>query len=125
VTPPAGLKAEGLKALRPSVDASFVPMVDYLLCLCGDASGFAPLAADWRSHHQQEDNWTSMVYRAAAVLNDDSLTPTLEEIYHSFPDKTNSWPLKKFYWTIRTMTGPKVMELRKQMRDEVGMNNLR
>lgn len=32
---------------------------------------------------------------------------------------------RAFYWTIRTMEGPEVLRLRKQMRDDLGMENLR
>ena len=33
--------------------------------------------------------------------------------------------MKEFYWTIRFMTGPEVLKLRKEIRDQVGMAALR
>jgi hypothetical protein len=33
--------------------------------------------------------------------------------------------LREFYWTIRDMSDPNVIKLRKQIRDEVGMDHLR
>ena len=35
------------------------------------------------------------------------------------------YELGDFYWTIRIIDGPNVLRLRKQMRQEVGMTNLR
>ena len=55
------------------------------------------------------------------MLDDDSQTPILAEIYK----KQRDWQHREFYWTIRSMHGPAVLQLRKQIRDEVGMDNLR
>ena len=33
--------------------------------------------------------------------------------------------MSDFYWTIRIMSGPEILKFRKQIRDEVGMENLR
>ena len=38
------------------------------------------------------------------------------------PDLT--YEVSEFYWTIRIMTGPDILKFRKQIRDEVGMNQL-
>jgi hypothetical protein len=32
--------------------------------------------------------------------------------------------VKDFYWTIRTMTGPQILALRKKIREEVGIAHL-
>jgi hypothetical protein len=50
----------------------------------------------------------------------------LEEIYKKLSATRNgSYYMKSFYWTIRSMHGAEVLKLRKQIRDEVGMDNLR
>ena len=75
----------------------------------------------WREHQATDKAWQRLVYRAIAALNDDEQTPVLEDIYHSH----ERYEMRELYWTIRGMTGPKALELRKQMRKEVGMENLR
>ena len=37
----------------------------------------------------------------------------------------DSLDLKDFYWTIRGMKGPEILEFRKRIRDEIGLQNLR
>ena len=56
-------------------------------------------------------------------MDDDSNTPILADIYGSF-DKQD-YDIKRFYWTIRSMHRPKILALRKKVRDEVGMERLR
>jgi hypothetical protein len=89
----------------------------------GKHQGLAPLLSYWNS--QKGDRWNSsnqIVYKAIAALDDDAQTPVLEEIYKSF-DK-NDYYIRQFYWTIRVMHGPKVLKLRKMIRDEIGMGKL-
>ncbi len=49
--------------------------------------------------------------------------PLLREIYAKVrEDRLN---LREFYWTIRVMSGPEILKLRKEIRDEHGMSSLR
>ncbi len=61
-----------------------------------------------------------MVYRAIAALNDPHSVPVLAEIFKH----REEIDVRDFYWTIRTMKGPEILALRKQIRDEVGMDHL-
>jgi hypothetical protein len=49
----------------------------------------------------------------------------LEEIYRTYQPDEDAYRIREFYWTIRSMTGPSVLQLRKRIRDEVGMERLR
>ena len=37
----------------------------------------------------------------------------------------NTSAIRDFYWAIRNMNGPEILALRKRIRDDVGMDNLR
>ena len=47
--------------------------------------------------------------------------PVLAEIYKD----RDRLDVRDFYWTIRGMTGPEILAFRKQIRDEIGMDQLR
>jgi hypothetical protein len=66
-----------------------------------------------------------LVYRAIARGDDSSRVGVLNDIYGRLHTDDHSHFLPEFYWTIRSMTGPEILELRKTMRDEVGVENLR
>ena len=94
------------------------------------AEGAVPIwpvrAADlehWRAGAKDDQNARRLAFRAVVALQDDELTPVLEEIYAAH--EGDRWSLREFYWTIRPLKGPKVLKLRKRIRDEVGMNSLR
>jgi hypothetical protein len=123
VTAPKGMPTEPLVQMLSKDDAQLAAMAGYLLATTGDPSGFKQLESYWRSHAMTDDQWRQLVYRAVAVLNDDSLTPVLEDVYRGY--EKGDWAMRQFYWTIRTMTGPNVLKLRKRIRDEVGMDTLR
>ena len=77
----------------------------------------------WRDQARQDKSWTRLVYRAISVLNDDALVPVLEEIFRGMdPDDDAT---REFYWTIRIMGGEAAIQLRKQIRQRVGMDRLR
>jgi hypothetical protein len=59
------------------------------------------------------------------VYQTTTLAPLLEEIYHTYQPNEDNYQIREFYWTIRSMTGPRAMQLRKLIRDEVGMDHLR
>ena len=80
----------------------------YLMCLLGDRRGLDPIIHVWQSH-RDDDTWRRLAYRAIAVVNDDSLTPTLTDMYGTF--QAREYNIRDFYWTIRIMTGPQVLKL--------------
>jgi hypothetical protein len=122
VTVPAGLKTEVLLPALKDPDADTQGYAGYLLCLANHREGLAPLLAKWRQQPSQ-DPWRRLVYRAVASFGDDAQTPLLAEVYHTFTP--NDWNVREFYWTIRSMDGPEILKLRKQIRDDVGMERLR
>jgi HEAT repeat protein len=122
VEPPAGVKMDDVRGVVNDPNPDTAGYAGYLVVLLGDASGFKPLEAAWRKHGGGDTEWTRLVYRAIAKMNDDTRTPLLEEIYGTY--KT-SYELREYYWTIRSMKGDNVLKLRKKIRDEVGMDRLK
>jgi HEAT repeat protein len=127
VKAPAGLKEE---MLLPFIQAGGKApgkegaLAGYLLALMGKNDGMDLLIAQWRAHQAEYNQWKQRVYRAIAALNDEKYVPVLEEMYSKW-DKNTSYEIREFYWTIRAMTGERILALRKKIRDEVGMSNLR
>ncbi|HUE72544.1 MAG TPA: HEAT repeat domain-containing protein [Pirellulaceae bacterium] len=124
---PEELTDEMLLPLLDSAGGEQAAEAGYLLCRLERPEGLAPLLAYWRQHARRSEPWTRLVYQAVAALNSSEHVPILSEIYRDLssgpaPDHSR---LATLYWTIRDMTGPEVLALRKRMRDEVGMENLR
>ena len=74
----------------------------------------------WRQR-PDDDGRMKLVYRAIAVLDDPNYLPVLREIYTNL----EQYYVQEFYWTIRIMSGPEILGFRKQIREEVGLDNLR
>jgi HEAT repeat protein len=123
VTPPAGLTKEIATTANKQAIADhsddLTADAAYLLATLGDRSGLDTLLRTARGH-DWEDPWGRMAYRAITKINDDSMAPTLEEIYRRYA-QTNQYLIREMYWTISTMTGPNVAKLRKKILDEIGM----
>jgi hypothetical protein len=102
-------------------DKPIAACAGYLMCLFKDRGGLDPLLAYWRLN-QGDQKTRRMVYRAVAALDDDNLTPVLQDVYGSMKDQ--SYYMREFYWTIRGIKGPNILKLRKLIRDEVGMDEL-
>ncbi len=119
--PPKTLKVDDI---RPVYDRETNEKVraylGHLLALFGDGRGLDELIRYWRAH-KDEGFETSLVYQAIASLDDASKAPVLVEIYEGL----ESYSTTDFYWTIRPMTGAEILRLRKRIRDEVGMSELR
>ena len=118
--PPSGLKAEHVRPLIDDDDPKLAALAGYLLTMFAESDGMEPLLKSWRQK-KDETQLSKLVYRAIAVLDDPAHVPVLKEIYA----KLDSWEKRDFYWTIRIMSGPEILKFRKQIRDEVGMSNLR
>ena len=121
--PPRGLTAEALRPLLAGGDPADAACAGYLLCLLGDRAGLDPLVTYYREHGRQDHGLRRLVFRAVAAIGDDSLVPILDEAYKD--SEGDSYDVREYYWTIRTMNGPNVLKLRKQIRDTVGMDQLR
>ena len=123
IVAPKGLKLELLQPLLNDADPELAADAGYLLALLGDRGGMDRLLKYWREQAQKDSRWMQLVSRAIVAVNDDGYTPVLEEIYRNYGREDN-YGLRQFYWTIRAMQGPAVLKLRKQIRDEVGMERL-
>ncbi len=120
---PQGLTVDNVRPLLRSGDATTRAHAGYLLALLKQPEGLEPLVEHWRENARQDSTWRRQVYRAIAALNDDEHTPILEEIYKDLAGETSA--MREFYWTVRSMDGEKVFALRKKIRTEVGMDQLR
>lgn len=124
--PPRDVEASQLVPILSAQDQASAACAGYLLCLMDHPEGFAPLLDFWSRSGRADPAWTKLVYRAAAVLDSADSMPLLAEIYANMvkdPDRIDSG-LSDFYWTIRVMTVPEALTLRKRIRDEVGVDNL-
>lgn len=121
--PPPGPKPDDLRPLLTSTDGPTRAHSAYLLALLKHRDGIDVLIDHWRQNARNDEAWRRQVYRAITALNDDKLTPVLEEIYADLG--TEDWQIREFYWTIRSMEGEKILELRKKIRAEVGMERLK
>jgi hypothetical protein len=122
---PTGLTAEPLLPLLKSDHPRIAAQAGYLAALLGREEGLPPLVAYWRTKGTSDTEWTRLVYRAITSLNDGTQVPLLREIYGRLNDDNHRHYLGEFYWTIRSMTAPEVLPLRKTIRDEVGLQQLR
>ena len=120
---PKGLTADHLKPLLAAGEPETIAYAGYLLALSQDRAGLNALIKHWREKAHNDDSWKRLVYRGVAAVGDDSLTPVLEEIYKTYSNE--DYRMREFYWTIRTMDGPNILKLRKQIRQDVGMERLR
>lgn len=118
IKPPPGVTVAMLEPLLADSDAEAAGYAGYLMCVLGDRRGLDPIIHAWQSH-RDDDTWRRLTYRSIAVINDDSLTPTLAQIYGTY--QKGEYGMGDFYWTIRIMNGPEILKLRKRIRDEVGM----
>lgn len=124
---PEELDEQTLLPMLNSSDPQTAAYAGYLLVLSDNPDGFSPLIRYWTEHVREESLWTNLVFRAIAYSNDSSYVPLLETIYKKHIEK-NSYSrnnVNEFYWTIRIMSGPEILALRKRIRDEVGMDQLR
>jgi HEAT repeat protein/thioredoxin-like negative regulator of GroEL len=123
-TAPKGLQAQQVRPLLEDKNPLVAAEAGYLLALLKDRSGLEKLLSYYQKNANDHDFICRLVYRAITALDDDDLTPVLNDIYKTLA-KSGSYELREFYWTIRSMTGDKCVALRKHIRDEVGMEALR
>jgi hypothetical protein len=115
-----------VRPLLKDDDPDTAAAAGYLLALLGESDGLDAVLRRWRSADADDSEWPLRVAAAISALDDPTKVPVLEEIYKKLAASRNgTYYLKQFYWTIRSMHGSEVLKLRKKMRDEVGMDNLR
>lgn len=120
---PEGLQADDVRPFLADADGALAGFAGYLLALLGEPDGLEPLVKQWRAEGAASSTWTPLVYRAIAALDDADRADLLVEIYENI--EHNAVDVREFYWTIRAMTGAESLQLRKRIRDEVGMDQLR
>jgi thioredoxin-like negative regulator of GroEL/HEAT repeat protein len=120
--PPEGLQVSRLLPLLDNSDAAVAAEAGYLLALMGESRGLGPLLR--YAEQQGTNDWQTqrLAYRAIAALDDSNQVPVLKKIYAALQQQR--FQMSEFYWTIRIMTGPEILAFRKQIRDEVGMDQL-
>jgi HEAT repeat protein len=121
--PPEGLEAGHVRPLLTHADPLVAARAGYLLAILGDRDGLEPLLRYARKQAQQPYyyGWKQLAVQAIAAADDATQLAYLKEVYGGL----ESYEVGRFYWTIRVMTGPEMLKFRKQIRDEVGMSNLR
>ena len=123
---PKELTADHLRPFLTSSDDEAVAQAAYLLAMLGEPEGMDRLIARWRkarqSHHGEQ--WEKLVIEAIAVGDEARYVPLIEEIYRAMTGE-RAYEVRSLYWTIRSMHGPEILKLRKKIRDEVGMDQLR
>ncbi len=118
--PPRLLEADQVRPLLASSDPETAAYAGYLLTLFGEQEGLRPLLQYWRAH-KENLQLARLVYRAIASLDDPQQIPVLRDIYSRLKGESDAI---EFYWTIRIMSGPEILQFRKKLRQAVGMSKL-
>ena len=118
--PPEGLPISQIVPLLDDPDPAVAAEAGYLLALMGESRGLEPLLRYAQQQGKADSPLQRLAYRAIAVLDDSNQISLLKKIYAGL----SQYEVSEFYWTIRIMTGPEILKFRKQIRDEVGMNQL-
>ena len=118
--PPDGLQVSQILPLLDDSDPAVAAEAGYLLALMGESRGLEPLLRYAQQQGKSDSPLQRLAYRAIAALDDSNQIPLLKKIYAGL----SQYEVSEFYWTIRIMTGPEILKFRKQIRDEVGMNQL-
>jgi len=119
---PEGLTRDLLRRAARSDDPVDQAYVRYFGILLNETEDLSPLVARWEAE-PDDRTFRRLLVRSAAYLDDPANLPLLERIYASI--KESSGEAGDFYWTIRIMHGPEILTLRKRIRDELGIDQLR
>ena len=98
-------------------------LANYLLVLLDQPAALQPLLALGDDPFGKTDTWRQLAYRAIAAADSDKHHDLLTRFYEHY--RAQNADLRDFYWTIRTMSAPDILQLRGRIRKEVGMDNLR
>jgi HEAT repeat protein len=123
---PKDLTIELVQPAMESSNPETVAQGAYLLSMLGRPDGLERLLSNWRNSRatNSSEQWEPLLIEAIAASKDASYVPVIEEIYQDMHDR-RPHEIRTLYWTIRSMTGPEILRLRKKIRDEVGMESLR
>jgi hypothetical protein len=119
--PPRRLKAEDVRPFLNDPDEEMAAYSGYLLALFGEREGLGVLLRYWRSRPEPDESLDRLVYRAIAVTDDPQYIPLLRGILQRLDEGNAS----EFYWTIRIMGGPEILQFRKEVRAKYGIEHLR
>jgi HEAT repeat protein/thiol-disulfide isomerase/thioredoxin len=119
---PEGMTRELLARASRTDDPIARTYVRYFGILLNETEDLSPLIARWEAE-PTDDSYRRLLVRAIAYLDNPETVPLLEKIYASV--KESSSEAGDFYWTIRIMHGPEILAFRKQIRDELGIDQLR
>lgn len=121
---PEGLTPDRLQPITSNADEEVAAGAAYLMARAGDYSKLSKVTDYWLKNRESNDIWTKMTYEAIAASDDPQYVPVLQDIFRRL-QKSEPYLIRDFYWSVRTMHGSEILKLRKQIRDEVGMDNLR
>ncbi|MBC7967617.1 MAG: hypothetical protein H7Z17_17015, partial [Fuerstia sp.] len=124
LSPPEGLTIESLQPFLETVNAEDAAYASHLMALLNNFDQVPRLIDHWRSN-PDDDAAQKLLYQAITVSNDPRYIPVLEEQYAAMSRLKRSANMSDFYWTIRSMTGPEILALRKRIREEQGADQLK
>ena len=120
--PPKGMTLKHLKPEGFELDESTNAIATYYRALFDKETKLKPLL-DYFKKNQSEEI-AKLVYEAIASVNADEKIPIVEKIYLKHGEH-DTYFSANLYWTIRVMDGRNAIKLRKKIRDEVGMDDLK
>ncbi len=122
---PEGISLPQLDRFLDHSELAVRAQAGYLRALLGDFQSLDDVIAAWEAAPHNELA-RRLAYGAISRVNDPATVPVLEQIYTQLKnDPYAQNEVKQLYWTIRTMTGPEILGLRKQIRTDYGADALR
>ena len=123
-TAPEGLMLEQVEPFLDHSDPRTRASAAYLATLLGRPELTEVVVNYWKTN-ADDSSARRMAYRSIAVANDPRWVPQLKRMYGAM--KSDSWDssMSDFYWTIRIMTGPEILQFRKMIRGEQDADTLR
>lgn len=116
---------ESIYPLLESTEPMIAARATYLLAGRGEPVDLAPLKDAVRREgfgvYLSETN--KLLIQAIAFRNDDKEVEFIREIYDAM-NQSNEYTVKELYWMFRIMTGPRALKLRKQIREDIGIEQL-
>jgi hypothetical protein len=119
---PTLLSSERAEKLLSSTDERIRTHAHYALTILGDEGHLGSVIDMWQAH-PSELAWRWAAIRAIVSVGDDQYVPILERIYEQLRPDTNE--MRLFYWTISQLEGTQALALRRRIRREVTMDQLR
>ncbi len=112
---PRGVEIDSIRPLLNDGDPQVAAYAGYLLTLLGEFDAIKPLLAYWKTS-PTGDELDKLVYQAIVATNDPQYIPELKTI----ADRIEDYRARHFYWTVRSMSGPDILQFRKQLREKFG-----